>query len=719
MISRLHRLRQVALLVFVALMTPVAHGDDIGELLRPADVRSVIISPDGRHLAMVRSDAQKDTLVIFGRPAMTVVTGVASSAGQRFQTITWANNVTVLIEPAADVGAAEQPIPTGALLALGVDGSRKRLLPANPKAVRLPTAMISVLPNDLANVLIAAHGACEGESCTEAEKALRRPMKLNLETGEKTFVAPALPVPAYYVSDPGGNRMLAAGRTADGRVEIYRLAGGVWTPLSSFDPATDLGTVPLTVDRAGTVFALANKVGTAGLYRWNLDSGETDEIYRGAGSDIDRVIMSYGGRRLLAVRSDPGYASWHYLDAEHPFTRIHTALRAAFPDSDVDVTSFTAEGSEAVIRVYSDRNSGDFYSVSLATGESTLLATSRPWLPAESLAKVEPMELTSRDMFTLRGYVTTPSSAGPHPMVVWIHDKPTTTRAIWELNAEVQMLARGGFAVLQINYRGSGGLGQWYTASGAERDGRAVQRDIADATRWAIDSGIANEGQICVYGRGYGAFAAVKAMATNIGLFQCAVAIDGFYDLASPFSVSEDPTLTPQNLLAFPSMLDLTDVRRSPVNRVFNIEGSVLLVGESDQTITMRDALEETEKSVVWLAPENEQSEYAGILTYLEAELSAKQATGADPAGFGATLTARQAREFQRIREEMRAATKALGSRRAVTATAVRREVQRIIEGYDADVRSIVTDDQWALYDDFKDGLAQELESELDIVRLQ
>ena len=72
-------------------------------------------------------------------------------------------------------------------------------------------------------------------------------------------------------------------------------------------------------------------------------------------------------------------------------------------------------------------------------------------------------------------------------------------------------------------------------------------------------------------------------MATNIGLFQCAVAIDGFYDLASPFTVPEDPTLTPQNLLTFPSMLDLDDVRRSPVNRVFNIDGSVLLVGESEQ----------------------------------------------------------------------------------------------------------------------------------------
>ncbi len=281
------------------------------------------------------------------------------------------------------------------------------------------------------------------------------------------------------------------------------------------------------------------------------------------------------------------------------------------------------------------------------------------------------------------------------------------------------MLARRGFAVLQINYRGSGGLGQWYTASGAEREGRAVQRDIADATQWAIDNGIANPDQVCAYGRGYGAFAAVKAMATNIGMFRCAVAIDGIYDLASPFTVPEDETITPQTLLAFPSMLDLVDVRRSPVNRVFNIDGSVLLVGESPQTTTMRDALEETEKSVTWLAPEDEQSSYSAILAYLEAELGSVTAQEATPAGFGATLTAQQARQFQRIREEMRAATKDLGNRRSSTAAAVRRELKKIIDDFDEDVRSMVTEDQWALYGDFKVDLAQELESELDIVRLQ
>ena len=281
------------------------------------------------------------------------------------------------------------------------------------------------------------------------------------------------------------------------------------------------------------------------------------------------------------------------------------------------------------------------------------------------------------------------------------------------------MLADQGYAVLQINYRGSGGLGQWYTASGAERDGQIVQRDIADATKWAIEQGYASEGQVCVYGRGYGAFAAVKALATNIGMFRCAVAIDGIYDLAAPFEVPVDATLTPQNLLAVRTLLDLADTKRSPVQRVFNIDAPVMLLGDNEQTTSMRTALEETEKTVNWVPGGDEISAYEDILAYLQAQLQATKATGAAPANFGESLTAQQRRAFQQIREEMRAATKQLGTRRAYSAAAVRREIAKIINSRDKDVRQLVDEEQWTLYANFKQGLAQELEGELDIVRLQ
>ena len=134
----------------------------------------------------------------------------------------------------------------------------------------------------------------------------------------------------------------------------------------------------------------------------------------------------------------------------------------------------------------------------------------------------------------------------------------------------------------------------------------------------------------------------------------------------------------------------------------------------------MREALEETEKDVSWVAGGDEVSQYEDILAYLSKQLSGSDAADSSaPLGFGSSLTAQQARQFQQIREEMKAATKALGKQRAYSAPAIRREIAKIIDRRDKDVREIVSEEQWALYDNFKQGLVQELEGELDIVRLQ
>lgn len=721
--SSLRYLRLLLAMAHVALIAsfvPSMSSASVEALLKPADVRSVVVSPDGAHLAMVRSDESKDTLVIFKRPSMAVATGVSSRPGQRFATITWANSARVLIEPAADQGTMAGLRPTGALLGISIDGAKSALLPAQSGVSTLATAIVNVLPDDPQHVLVAARGICEPEVCTDTEADQRRLIKLNVDTGQRSTLGDALDIDPYYVSDPTGKQVLAAGRTADAKVEVYRLAGGIWTQVTTFDPAGDLGTVPFAIDASGRVFALANKVGTAALYEWDLASGETKEIYRGAKSDIDTRVMSYGGRELLAVRSDPGFPSWHYLKPDGAFAGTHKSLRAAYPESDVDVTSFTADGVEAVVRVHSDRNSGDFYIVNTSTRDTSLLATSRPGLSADSLAAVEPFEFTTRDMFTLRGYVSTPAGEGPHPMVVMIHDEPYSSRATWEFNPEVQMFAEHGFAVLQVNYRGSAGLGQYYSSSGAERDGRAVQRDIADATKWAIEQNIATRDQICVYGRGYGGFAAVKALASNIGMFSCAVGVDGVYDLSQPVSVPENPQLTPQSLLNVPSLLDMADANRSPLARLGNIGVPVMLLGESAQTTAMRDALQAADKSVEWLPGDDEAGDYAAILAYLGSKLGGAAApapTDAKPS-FGTSLSTRQAREFQKVVDAMGDDVKEISTKVASPA-ALTRSIRRIVNRYDDDVRALVSEEQWALYDDFKPGLVQRLEGRIDTMRIQ
>ena len=687
-------------------------------LKRPA-VRMVTVSPDGRHLAMIRSDEQKDTVIIVRRADMSVATGVNAPAGDRFHRATWASTDRLLVEPAKDRGPLTEPLPTGALIALGVDGSRKSLLSATDAPSRLDTVVVNILPDDPVHVLATDQGKCAPPVCTEGEPTIARLVKLNIDTGEQTIVAEAPVFDARFLSRPTMDVTFVTGRTETGRIQIHQLAGSQWTLLSEFNPASQPGVVPVAITSKGHALALANRVDTIGLYDWDLTSDETTESFRDKNADIDKLIFGFGGQRLLAVRTDPGFPSWHYLTDEHPFTAAHRALRAAFPASDVDVTSFTEGDTEAVVRVYSDRNAGDFYIVNLKTRDNQLLVKSQPWLSPEQLPATEPLQVSSRDGFTLRGLVTSPAGEGPHPTVMLIHDEPYSSRATWRFNPQVQVLAERGFAVLQINYRGSGGFGRAYATAVAVNN-RVVQRDITDAAKWAIEQGITDENNLCAYGRGYGAFAAVKALTESRVLFSCAVAINGFFDLSAPYVMPVSPVLRPMSYLAVTSELDLTDASRAPANRVDRIEGAVLVVGQSEQSSQLSAALDAAGKSYTAQGAAQTPADVETILDFIGAQFGAGvSAQPSEPATFGATLSAQQAREFQKIVAKMRSDLDALSKKRALSDAALNREVRRTIERYDDEVRRLVDDQQWQLYPAFKKGLSERLAAELNTVRVR
>jgi hypothetical protein len=405
--------------VFVA-TTATATPESL--LKRPA-VRTVTVSPDGKHLAMIRSDEQKDTLIIVRRADNSVATGLNAPAGDRFHRATWASASRLLVESAKDRGPLAEPLPTGALIVLSVDGKvRKSLLGATDAPKRLDTVVVNILPDDPAHVLLTDQGKCAPPVCTEGEPTIAKLVKVNIDTAEQTVLAEAPVSDARFLSRPDLGTTLVTGRTETGRVQTHGLTDSQWTLLSEFNPANQPGVVPVAITSKDHALTLANRLDTIGLYDWELGSDETTETFRDRNADIDNLIFGFGGQTLLAVRTDPGFPSWHYIDDAHPFTPAHRALRAAFPDSDVDVTSFTAGDAEAVVRVYSDRNAGDFYIINMETRASQLLVKSQPWLTPEELPATEPLQVSSRDGFMLRGFVTTPAGEGPHPTVrCWLN----------------------------------------------------------------------------------------------------------------------------------------------------------------------------------------------------------------------------------------------------------------------------------------------------------
>jgi dipeptidyl aminopeptidase/acylaminoacyl peptidase len=200
-------------------------------------------------------------------------------------------------------------------------------------------------------------------------------------------------------------------------------------------------------------------------------------------------------------------------------------------------------------------------------------------------------------------------------MIVLVHGGPHGPYDAYEYNYETQLLASRGYAVLQLNYRGSGGRGREFMVSGYHHWGREMQNDITDAVKWAIGYGVADRNRICIYGASYGAYAALTGVYREPDLFKCAVGMSGVYDLPLMFERG-DIKDQKSGVRYLNDVLgrDEADLReRSPVYNAEKIKAAVLLIhGKEDERAPfehakrMREALEKAGHPPEWLSEEGE-----------------------------------------------------------------------------------------------------------------
>jgi dipeptidyl aminopeptidase/acylaminoacyl peptidase len=201
---------------------------------------------------------------------------------------------------------------------------------------------------------------------------------------------------------------------------------------------------------------------------------------------------------------------------------------------------------------------------------------------------MEPMKFKARDGLDIEVFVTTPkgSSGKNLPLIVNPHGGPFGPYDSWGYNPEVQMLASRGYAVMQVNFRGSGNYGKEFREKGYRQWGKTMQDDLTDATRWAISQGIADPDRICIYGASYGAYAALMGAAKEPALYRCAVGNVGTYDLPTQLNYSTNGGGGMNPAKAFFGDVAQDDVAQySPARLAANIRIPVMLfAGEKDTT---------------------------------------------------------------------------------------------------------------------------------------
>ena len=268
----------------------------------------------------------------------------------------------------------------------------------------------------------------------------------------------------------------------------------------------------------------------AQLYKVDFTKGTRVKVAGKADQDVSSTQVSGNKGTPFAVIYDAGRPSVEYVAPDSEWAKLHAGLLKRFPGQLLQFNGFTRDEKTVLFHVYSDRNPGVYYQYSLLNKTISLVAEYEPWIKPENMAPMQPVEFTAKDGTKLFGFYTA-KGTGPKPLVVMPHGGPIGPYDNWGYDSDAQFLASRGYAVLQVNYRGSGGRGFNFKQDGYAQWGALIQDDIADGVRWAIAQGKADPARVCIYGASFGGYSALMNPLRNPGMYKCAIGYAGVYDL--------------------------------------------------------------------------------------------------------------------------------------------------------------------------------------------
>ena len=617
-----HYIGLFVLPVICLLTLPAALAVSIEDFSINPQYGNATLSPDGKHLALTYDNGEQTRLYFFSLPDLKLV-GNHGLAGDTPGQIFWANNERVVVKVLRDSIRVESKAYFGELYAVNYDGSEGKFIfgyrtkspstrysKRSSKKSRAWAFVIDMLKNDDEHILIYTHDWSDGFNYPEIKK-------LNIYRGRMNEIAKSPKKGAQFRTDQNGEIKLAYATDSHREKYLFRKdPKGGWSEISNISFGRNFHVLSVVDDE---FYAFNNhKNNTTGLYKYNLNTGSETLLFRDKQLDISQAIIDRRSNHVIALKTYPDYPAYQLLHPSAEASKSFKYLAEKFLGASISLASQSANGKQWLARVSTDTSPGTYILYNTQSKQLRPLLTMAKHLNPSDMSMMEPFSFTSSDDQKIRGYITYPknSQKTKHPLVVLVHGGPHGVRDIWTFNKEVQLLASQGFAVIQVNFRGSGGYGQKFMKAGFLNWGTKIQQDIYEAAQWAIQQDKVDAQKVCIMGASFGGYSAVQSMIKYPDFYNCAVANVGVYDLnlldkEGVYKNSYASRLTFRDYVG-------TDPKRlneqSPVFHTDKIKGPILIahgvrdeIAPIEHAEALKQAMDDNNKKYEWLVFKNEE----------------------------------------------------------------------------------------------------------------
>jgi dipeptidyl aminopeptidase/acylaminoacyl peptidase len=513
----------------------------IEDLIRPARVSALALSPSGRYLGALVPVGNRRNLAILDLNEPGQFRAITSFAAEDVGGFAWVNEDRLVFWMGANLqlGSGAQRLGQG-LLAINRDGTEPRVI-ASPNA-ELENARNFVYRTTYFAVTV---GQLTGDFSShdvlginnDRNAAYPDVVRVDTRTGRRTLLTDRKPGNAINWIADRAVAVRAAITTEDenrrNSLHWRASADAPWVLQASWPTFSNEVITPVGFEPDGTLLVLATHQGRMALWRWDPAKKQLAE-------------------RLIAHKDydlTPGSVQWDaatgelqgiQIEAEKPMQvwlddkleAVQSAIDKALPSTLNRLTRLSSQG-RFLITSRSDRQAARWHLYDPAKRTLEEVAAAAPWLKPEQFSEPRFVRYKARDGRSIPAYLTLPQRRGEGrlPLVVLVHGGPYVRGETWGFDAEAQFLASRGYAVLQADFRGSLGYGHEHYAAGKRQWGLAMQDDLNDGALWAVAEGIADRDRLAIAGASYGGYAVMMGLARDPDFWRCGVNWVGVTDL--------------------------------------------------------------------------------------------------------------------------------------------------------------------------------------------